>query len=256
MIDYINKFRLDGNTAFVVGGLGLIGSETSIALSSAGANVVVADWEQTPHGDNRFSFELLDLTKLEDLDSKLSLIIAKHGPIHTLVNCAYPRTKDWPQNNFAEVKLESMRKNIDIHMNSSIWIARTIANHMIDHEEGGSIINMSSIYGILGQDLSVYEGTTMRENMTYAAIKGGISNFTRQMASYYGQYNIRVNSICPGGIFDNQNNIFVKQYINKTPLKRMGKADEIASSVLYLASDASSYVTGATIVVDGGWSVI
>ena len=76
------------------------------------------------------------------------------------------------------------------------------------------------------------------------------------MASYYGQYNIRVNSICPGGIFDNQNNIFVKQYINKTPLKRMGKADEIASSVLYLASDASSYVTGATIVVDGGWSVI
>jgi NAD(P)-dependent dehydrogenase (short-subunit alcohol dehydrogenase family) len=256
MIDYINKFRLDGKTALVVGGLGLIGLETSIALSSAGGNVVVTDLEQPSSEDNRFSFEFLNIAELEQLDSKLSLIVNKHGPIHILVNCAYPRTDDWPQNNFVDVKLESMRKNIDMHMNSSIWIARTIANHMIDHKEGGSIVNMSSIYGILGQDISVYEGTPMRENMTYAAIKGGIVNYSRQMASYYGQYNIRSNTICPGGILDNQNKIFVNQYIKKTPLKRMSKVDEIASVVLFLASDASSYVTGTSIMVDGGWSAI
>ena len=103
----------------------------------------------------------------------------------------------------------------------------------------------------------------MKENMTYATIKGGITNLTRQMASYYGKYNIRVNTICPGGIFgpvagksDKQNPIFVEQYSNRTPLKRLGNPDEIASTVLFLASDAASYITGATIMVDGGWTAV
>jgi NAD(P)-dependent dehydrogenase (short-subunit alcohol dehydrogenase family) len=103
----------------------------------------------------------------------------------------------------------------------------------------------------------------MRENMTYAAIKGGIANLTRQMGSYYGQFNIRVNTLVPGGLSghvagktDPQNSLFVKRYSEKTPLKRLGRADEIASTALFLAVEASSYVTGATIVVDGGWSAV
>ena len=134
---------------------------------------------------------------------------------------------------------------------------------MSENKAGGSIIQFGSTYGVLGQDLTIYEGTDMVENMTYSAIKGGITNLTRLMASYYGKYNVRVNTICPGGISghvagksNGQNPIFLKKYCNKTPLKRMGKPEEIASVVLFLSSKASAYVTGSTIMVDGGWSAI
>ena len=134
---------------------------------------------------------------------------------------------------------------------------------MSENPNGGSIIQFGSTYGVLGQDLTVYKGTDMSENMTYAAIKGGITNLTRLMASYFGKYNVRVNTICPGGISghvagksDSQNPIFLENYCNKVPLKRMGKPEEIASVVLFLSSEASAYMIGTTIMVDGGWSAV
>ena len=127
----------------------------------------------------------------------------------------------------------------------------------------GSLIQLGSIYGSIGQDLSIYKGTEMEENMTYAVIKGGVANLTRQMASYYGKYNIRINTLCAGGIEGHvagsshaQDSIFIKNYSNKTPLKRLGRSDEIASTALFLASDASSYITGSTLFVDGGITII
>lgn len=159
--------------------------------------------------------------------------------------------------------LKSFRENVDMHMNSYAWLARLAAESMKAEGRSGSIIQLGSIYGILGQDLTVYEGNEMDENMTYAAIKGGITNLTRQMASYYGQFNIRVNTLVPGGLSghvagksDSQNLVFVQQYSHKTPLKRLGRAEEIASTALFLASNAASYMTGATIMVDGGWSIV
>ncbi len=120
----------------------------------------------------------------------------------------------------------------------------------------GSIINMGSTYGVVGNDFTVYEGTDITGPMAYAAVKGGIVNLTRYLASYFGKYNVRVNTMCPGGIFDHQNSVFVRNYENSTPLKRMGRPDEIASAVLFLASEAASYITGATVMVDGGWTAI
>ena len=96
----------------------------------------------------------------------------------------------------------------------------------------------------------------MTENVAYSAIKGGIINYTRLMASYFGKYNIRVNSISPGGIFDNQNEIFVNNYNKTSPMKRMGLPNEVASAVLFLASDLSSFVSGENLMVDGGWTAI
>ena len=125
-----------------------------------------------------------------------------------------------------------------------------------EKEIKGSIINLGSIYGIQGNDFTIYEKTDITSPAAYSAIKGGIINFTRYLASYFGRDGIRVNSVCPGGIFDSQNKIFVKNYEHKVPLKRMGKPEDVASTVLFLASDASSYITGATIMVDGGWTIV
>ena len=125
------------------------------------------------------------------------------------------------------------------------------------------VILLGSIYGLLGQDKSIYKGTKIRENMSYSIIKGGISGLTKQMASYYGQYNIRINTISPGGILGHskttkkkQSSTFIKNYKNKVPLKRLGNATEIASTALFLSSDSSSYITGVDLMVDGGWTAI
>ena len=122
---------------------------------------------------------------------------------------------------------------------------------------------LSSIYGFLGQNMEMYKNTKMRENMNYSIIKGGIINLTRQLASYYGKFNIRVNTISPGGIIGSAKGLsktqdikFVKNYSKLTPLKRMGKPEEIASAIIFLASDSSSYITGSNLIIDGGWSII
>ena len=272
MVDYLKKFRLDGKTAFVVGGLGLIGKEVSTALTVSGAKTVVLDLDndngkllRNEARENKYhiEFELFDCADMKRIETHFVNLIATHGCPDIFINCSYPRTKDWSKSSFTTVTLKSFRENVDIHMNSYAWLARLAGEAMVKDKISGSIIQLGSTYGILGQDLTVYENTGMYENMTYAAIKGGIDNLTRQMASYYGQYNIRINTLCPGGLkghvageSDKQVPKFVEQYSKKTPLKRLGRPEEVASVALFLASEASSYITGATIVVDGGWTCV
>ena len=136
---------------------------------------------------------------------------------------------------------------------------KLIANLMVKKNKPGTIIQLGSIYGIVGQDINIYKNTNMAENMTYSIIKGGILSLTRQMASYYGKFNIRINSVCPGGVFNKkypQNKIFIKNYRNRVPLKRLAENKEIASSIIFLSSEASSYITGTALMVDGGWTCI
>ena len=148
-------------------------------------------------------------------------------------------------------------------MNSYAWLSKIVADEMLKNKIKGSIINLNSIYGLVGQDLNIYQKTSMKENMPYSMIKGGLVNLTRQMASYYGRYGIRVNNICSGGLKGHvagkskfQNKQFVKNYENKVPLKRLGEPEEVANVITFMASDASSYITGSNILVDGGWTII
>jgi len=272
MIDYTQRYRLDEKTAFVFGGAGLIGRDVSIALASAGAKTIILDLDSSKGVSllNQITdagfiayFRNFDCSDLENLEISFSALVEEFGTPAVFINASYPRTRDWGKNSFQDISLDSFRKNVDIHLNSYVWLAKIAAESMKAIGKGGSIIQLGSIYGILGQDLTVYDGTDMHENMTYAAIKGGITNTTRQMASYYGQFNIRVNTLVPGGLSGHvagQNNaqhtLFVEKYTNKTPLKRLGLPDEIATSALFLASDAASYVTGTMLIVDGGWSTV
>jgi len=270
MIDYLQKVQLSKTISFVIGGLGLIGREISIALATAGSKTIILDVndeagilfsnEMCEKGYD-VGYKRFDCSNMNELDYNYNLVIKDQGSPDIFVNCSYPRTNDWNKCSFQDITLQSFQKNVDIHMNSYAWLARLVAENMIKQKISGSIIQLSSIYGILGQDLTVYEGANMHENMAYATIKGGITNLTRQMASYYGNFNIRINSICPGGVQEDknsniQNPVFVERYSKKVPLKRMGRADEIASTALFLASNASSYITGTNIIVDGGWSIV
>ncbi len=272
MSDYLNKFRLDGKTALIVGGVGLIGREVSIALASSGARTIILEREEKEslklikelnHKGYNAKYRFFNCADMENLEKDFSRCLNEFKKPDIFINCSYPRTKDWAKSSFAEIKLSSFRRNVDIHMNSYAWLARLVAEEMKDKENQSTIIQLGSIYGILGQDMTVYENTEIFENMTYSAIKGGIDNLSRQMASYYGQFNIRINTLVPGGLAGHvsganhvQDPLFVEKYSEKTPLKRLGKAEEIAATALFLASDASSYITGATIVVDGGWTIV
>ncbi len=262
-MNYLDKFKLGGKVTFVTGGVGLIGTEITKALADAGARVVILDIDEEKSNKLIISlkkeskvveFEEFDVTKLDKIDSAIDTLKLKYGRIDVWVNAAYPRTSDWGSK-VEDLSLESWQKNVDMHLNSYSWISRKVCLIMKE-QQAGSLINFGSIYGIVGNNFSVYEGTKMTSPMAYSAIKGGIINLGRYLASYFGGFNVRINTICPGGIFDNQNEVFIKNYSKQTPLKRMGKPEEIASAVLFLASDAASYITGIALVVDGGWTAI
>lgn len=263
MTDYMKKFSLKNKVA-VVCGLGLIGNDISLAFAQAGAKLVVLDID-----DNKgkifekecnkkgldAKFIRFDITDIKNLSKGIKKIFYEEGQVHSWVNAAYPKTKDWGDM-LEDVKPESWQKNVNMHMNSYCLITRDVAELMKEKRVRGSIINLSSIYGVVAPDFEVYSGTNMTSPAAYSAIKAGIINFSRYAASYYGKFGIRVNTVCPGGIFDNQNPKFVKNYEKKVPLRKMGKPGDVAGAALFLASDASSYITGTALMVDGGWTCI
>ncbi len=263
MTDYLKKFRLDGKNAVVAGGAGLIGREVVSALAQAGANVIIAEnnvavgkklMQALSRVKPKVTFADFDISKLENLKSNIDVLIKSLKGIDVWVNCAYPKTEDWgllPE----DVSVESWRKNVDSQLNATALCSTTVAQHM--KKKGGSIINLGSIYGVVGGKFDLYEGTKVVPlPIIYSAVKGGIVNLSRYLASYYGRYNIRVNTVCPGGVFDGQDPKFVAKYAKQTPLGRMAKPQEVAVAVLFLASDAASYISGTTLMVDGGWTAV
>jgi NAD(P)-dependent dehydrogenase (short-subunit alcohol dehydrogenase family) len=255
---YKSLFDLKNKITFVVGGSGLIGKEILLAHLSRGSKVVNFDIKKSNIKHQNLISKIIDLSDYKSSSETILELINQYGVPNIYINCSYPKTKDWAKNNFSSLTVKSYKMNIDIHLNSYVLISRLIAEKMTKKKQG-SIILLGSIYGLVGQDLSIYKDTNMRENITYSIIKGGVINYTRQMASYYGPKNIRVNCLCPGGVLDKinvKNKNFIKNYKKKVPLGRLAKSREIAACCLFLSSEASTYVTGTTMVVDGGWTSI
>lgn len=254
-------FDLNDKVIVVTGGSGLIGSAMCKLFAEQGAKVIIADIdinkaqaladEIANTGKSAVAWKL-DITDEKAAADFVDRVAADFNRIDGWVNNAYPRTADWGAS-FENIPVESWRKNIDMHLNGYFICCQKISEQM-KKQNHGAIVNFASIYGVLGPNFNVYEGTEMTMPAAYSAIKGGIVNFTRYLAAYYGKYNIRVNSIAPGGIYDNQNEKFVNSYNKLTPLGRMAKPEEIAASVLFLLSDASSFITGHNLIVDGGWT--
>lgn len=244
--------KLNNKVVIVTGGNGLIGSHIVRKISEEGGLCINAEIQvetNLEHGTIQ-----CDITSASSVEQTIEIVLKKYGRIDGLVNNAYPRTKDWGTR-FEDLPAESWKQNVDMQLNSVFMVCQKILPVMKQQQQG-AVVNISSIYGTVGPDFGVYEGTSMTMPAAYAAIKGGLVNFTRYLASYYGKDNIRINCVSPGGIFDNQIDLFVKQYEAKVPMRRMGKPEDIAPAVTFLLSDEASYITGQNLMVDGGWTAI
>lgn len=245
----------------VTGGAGLIGAAICRALAEAGAKVYIGEINEKKGeklkkklNKSRLAAEFikLDIASENSIKHTISKIIRTDKKIDMWVNNAYPRTADWGSK-FEQVRTKSLRKNVDMHMNGYFLCCQKVLEKMKKRKKG-VVVNIGSHYGVLAPNFSIYKGTKITMPAAYALIKGGIVNFSKYLATYYARYNIRVNAVCPGGIFDNQPSVFVKKYKKLVPLNRMAKPEEVASVVLFLCSDAASYITGQVMMVDGGLS--
>lgn len=238
----------------VTGGSGLLGREMVSHLLSKQYLVCNFDKVSSDTDHKDYHYYQVDLTLEESINASVQKVIEEHGNLHGLVNNAYPRTKDWGLP-FEEIPLDSWRSNIDMQLNSVFWITQQVLKHF-QLKTYGSIVNIASIYGVVGNDISLYEGTPIFPPAAYSAIKGGLVNFTRYLASSFGKYNVRINCVSPGGIFNHQDTQFVRRYEARVPMRRMGNPDDISPAVAFLLSDESGYITGQNLIVDGGWTVI
>jgi len=253
-------FRLDGKIALVTGGAGIYGIHITRALAEVGAHVVIAsrNLEQCEHaaeelgGDGlKVSAMQLDLGSGESISSLCGNIVSKFGKLDILFNNAVARAGGDP----STVTQEDWEAAMQINSTGFFLSCKIFGEQMIK-QRSGVIVNISSIYGVVGPNFNIYEGTTMTSPANYAFAKGGMINFTRYMASYYGQYGIRVNAISPGGFQTDQPDVFIDNYSKQTPLGRMATDDDIKGAAVFLASDASGYITGQNLMVDGGWTAI
>ena len=261
-----NLLKINNKKVFLIGGEGLIGIKIKQKLVDLNCQVYSLDINPNIKEKNKqtsnINYIKFDVSE-RNYQIKFENLIHKYGCPDILINCSYPRSEDWIKNNFSEVNYKSFETNIRNHLNTYTWIARLVAENMKKNEIPGIILLFSSMYGIVAQDSTVYKGTDMKENYTYSVIKGGIISSVKQLASYYGKYNIRVNSISPGAInghvagkSSKQSKIFKKNFSDRVPLRRLAEPDEIANAAIFLISNLSSYVTASNLIVDGGWTSI
>ena len=249
----------------ITGGSGLLGKAFSEVCANAGYSVVIADIndetgtktakEIIQKAKNKnVRFKHCDITNSTEVKELIDYCKEECGSIYALVNNAYPRNKNFGRI-FEEVTYEDFCENICMHMGGYFNITKWVAKEMIA-QKSGIIINMGSIYGFSAPRFDIYENTSMTNTVEYAAIKGGIINLTKYLASYLGKHNIRVNAISPGGIEDRQPQSFIEKYSKYVLLDReMAHLDDITGVLLFLLNDQSKYITGQNIVVDGGWSL-
>lgn len=244
-------FGLSGVTCVFAGSSGLLGKACVAALRECGAEVIEVDRTAVAAGGS-YSVDLTDEVAVKALFEKLESR-AQAGTQWVFINGSYPRTANWAQLRFENVTLEDWNANLALHL-GSFFLFTQQSVEFLKRRGGGGIINFGSIYGSLGPDLSIYQGTQMGNPSPYAAIKAGISGLTRYVATVYGKDGIRANTVSPGGVKDQQPQSFVEAYNSKTPLNRMAEARDIAGAVAFLAGPSARYISGQELLVDGGWS--
>lgn len=266
-------FSLDGRVAVVTGALGLLGRNHCAALAGAGAHVVVCDLDESgcvaaaaalARTSGRTALGArLDVTSAESIGALRDRILREFGRIDVLVNNA--AINDMFENptaaaelsKFENYPLDLWRRSFDVNV-TGVFLCSQVLGAEMAKRGSGSIINIASTYGLVGPDQSLYrkpDGTqSFYKSAAYPATKGAVIAFTRFLAAYWGSAGVRVNTLSPGGVENEQDEFFVRNYAARTPLGRMAEPDDYMGAVVFLASDASRYMSGANLVVDGGWT--
>jgi NAD(P)-dependent dehydrogenase (short-subunit alcohol dehydrogenase family) len=271
MSKYDDLFDLTGKTAVVTGGAGILGTEFCTALATYGASVAVVDVDEDAatelveqlrgeQGAEAIAVPC-DVSDPESVDAMVEEVVDALGPIDILHNNAATKSDDLdaffaPDEDYS---LDEWRKIMSVNLDGMFLGARAVGTQMIEQGTGGSIIQTASLYGIRGPDERIYEGSEylgheIRNPAVYSVSKGGVVALTRHLATTWAEHDIRVNTLVPGGVESGQNDTFQEKYGDRVPLGRMAEREELVGAVVYLASDAASYVTGEEIVVDGGLS--
>ncbi len=268
-----DSFDLTGRGAIVTGGVGLLGAEFCRTLAEAGAGVVVADINEAAACDQAQSLVDagyqavgvgVDVTRPESTRAMVDAALRAFGRVDVLVNSAALDPKFDPQhqtdqsaNAFETYPLEAWNAALNVNL-TGMFLACQAAVRPMMAQGRGSIINICSTYGLVGPDQRLYErpGQTAKQfkPVYYSVTKAGVLGMTRYLATYFAGTDIRANALTPGGVFNNHDEVFVKSYSARTVLGRMAKRTEMNGALLFLASDASSYMTGSNLVVDGGWT--
>jgi NAD(P)-dependent dehydrogenase (short-subunit alcohol dehydrogenase family) len=275
LIDHL--FRLDGNVAIVTGGAGRLGTEYVLALAAAGAAVAACDLAVSPSpavqqaidAGAAISFHSADMTRRDAVDALVADVERRHGTPTVLVNNAglgsSPADAALETGRFEDYPERAWRAMLDSHLTTALaasqaFIAAFRRGRADRPELAGSIINVSSTYGVVSPDQSLYDfrrrdGSEYYKPVGYSVAKSGVLNFTRWLAEYGAPLGIRVNTLVPGGVREAAHTAeFVAEYSRRTPLGRMARENDYNGAILFLASNASAYMTGATLVVDGGWT--
>ncbi len=262
----MDLFNLSGKVAMVTGGAKNLGHDIALAFAEAGADVAITS--RTREAARKSAANIAQATgrktlgiecdvRFEDqVQAMVDAVLSEYAKIDILVNNA-GNVVSTPQNKPLEQRpLEEWEFTVDVNMKGIFLCVKHVVAKAMKPARRGVIINMGSVAGMLGKDHRVYGGTTMGGvTIDYVAAKGGVISMTREMACWLAQYNIRVNCISPGGFWRNHSETFTRQYSHLVPMGRMGQdGKEIKGAAVFLASDASSYVTGVNLPVDGGMS--
>ena len=255
-------FSLHHQVAIVTGGAGMLGRQHAEILSDAGAQVVIADIKQdicdeiakkiTSRNDITALGVEVDITDEKSVLQMTKKIKEKFGKIDILINNAAGKPKNLFQK-FEDYAVDDWEKVMAVNLRGVFLCSKVIGAEMVKQGKG-IIVNIGSIYGLVGTDQRMYGTSGINAPAVYAASKGAVINLTRYLATYWAGKGIRVNTLSPGGVENNQDLEFINQYCGKTPLRRMARKEDFKGALLFLCSDASSYMTGANLVVDGGWT--
>lgn len=251
---------LNNKKILVAGACGLLGKAIVRALISSGAFVVAADLEQ-----RNLEAEFIDIT--ESFPSRIEFVefnITNEAQVKNLfslqqdltgaVNSTYPRNKKYGAH-FFDVSLESFNENLSLHLGSTFLFSQQCAAYFKKNETPFSLVNISSIYGVIAPKFEVYENTSMTMPVEYAAIKSAIIHMNKYITSYVNDSRLRINSVSPGGLFDNQPAEFLKAYKKNTLGQGMLSIDDIIGTIEFLLSDNALFINGQNIIVDDGFSL-
>jgi NAD(P)-dependent dehydrogenase (short-subunit alcohol dehydrogenase family) len=258
-----DSFRLDGKIVVLTGAAGIIGTEVVRVFLDAGARVCALDREAEmldarlgSANDSLITFTA-DVSSRASLESAFTQLDSRWGLPHVLINNAATKSENFFEP-FETFPVEDWNEVMAVNLTGAMLSSQVFGGPMAARG-GGSIVNTLSIYGIVAPDQRIYEGSqylgrAINTPAIYSSSKAGLWGLTKYLASYWGHCGVRVNAVTPGGVFSGQNDTFVDNYSHRTPLGRMASTDDMANAMRYLASDASKYVTGHNLVVDGGWT--